>query len=659
MTNSAFRVVALAMVVALVLSSPADARRNRNFKVPSGPSENFGRRANAKDIHHYSSYAAVRLSGGGAQSASFNTDGGIMDISVIDSDGSSQASVQLPGDAGPNSMRDFNGDRGQFIHDNSETGYDAQRVLTHNEAAPGQVKVNVDSVAGDSGVVVLVRSRSSKINLDVQRTSLTALANSPVELLASLVNAQGNNNVIRNGLESATATITSEGDDAAMTVEFEATETAGVLSASFTPSAAGVYTVAIDASGSAPNGAAVDRSEWLSIHVSEDKIAAISSASMSLTHELGMEVSIKAVLDAPGLNDGDIVHLRADITGSLPSGRRAPVATVSAMCEYDAEAQDCEIVVQPDWFWRASVSAPFYLNDVSLSDPDTWNAYETAEEIAVDADFNKVPGKPGKGNRLESLAKSTEEDHVRLTQGVRPMKTQSGVHKRILVHGYCSGDVWGHALSNNHFSQSSTVKFQDYDKNRSHNQFALNIRTFGEGSGFGNGQALHGCGLIGHSQGGAASLHLYTYYWSCLDYGSYGGSRYIQSVGTPYQGTNLAGILAAMGNWFGIGCGQTNDMTYSGAASWLSGIPSWARSQVYYRTTSFTDRWWAYDYCQIVTDVVLSDPDDGTVEKSKGQLSGGNNLGHKTGWCHTTSMRDPPQTRDSSWNSNFNSNSRY
>jgi hypothetical protein len=71
---------------------------------------------------------------------------------------------------------------------------------------------------------------------------------------------------------------------------------------------------------------------------------------------------------------------------------------------------------------------------------------------------------------------------------------------------------------------------------------------------------------------------------------------------------------------------------------------------VNYYTTSFEDKWWRYDYCQIATDLLLSDPDDGVVEKSKGQLNGAINRGHKTGWCHTGEMRDEAQTTDSSRN---------
>ena len=106
---------------------------------------------------------------------------------------------------------------------------------------------------------------------------------------------------------------------------------------------------------------------------------------------------------------------------------------------------------------------------------------------------------------------------------------------------------------------------------------------------------------------------------------------------------------------FGVGCGTNNNLTYSGSASWLAGIPSWARAAVNYYTTSFTDVWWRWDYCNAVSDLVLSDPEDGTTERAYGQLPGAANRGHKTGWCHTSGMRDPAQTTDSSRNSTMNS----
>src|SRR5690606_35187490 len=149
--------------------------------------------------------------------------------------------------------------------------------------------------------------------------------------------------------------------------------------------------------------------------------------------------------------------------------------------------------------------------------------------------------------------------------------------------------------------------FLDSYQNRTHDQFAQRIRTFGS--------TWNSFGTVAHSQGGAASLHLYAYYWSGLDNAT--GARLIQSVGTPYQGTNLAGVLASLGSLFGVGCGTNSNLTYSGASSWLAGIPNSARGKVNYYTTAFrTTNWYTNDYCNFASDLVLSDPEDGTVERA-------------------------------------------
>lgn len=118
----------------------------------------------------------------------------------------------------------------------------------------------------------------------------------------------------------------------------------------------------------------------------------------------------------------------------------------------------------------------------------------------------------------------------------------------------------------------------------------------------------------------------------------------------------MAGNLADLGNIFGVGCGKQYDLTYDGTANWLNGIPLGPRACVYYHTTSFTDRRWRHDYCQLTTNILLDDPEDGVTERSKGQLPGGNNMDHKTGWCHTSGMSDPNQISDSSRNSDTMAN---
>jgi hypothetical protein len=219
-----------------------------------------------------------------------------------------------------------------------------------------------------------------------------------------------------------------------------------------------------------------------------------------------------------------------------------------------------------------------------------------------------------------------------------------GGHRLLLVHGYCSG---GNPFTTSHFSGDIAI-FNDPEVSRSHDAFALEILA--------QASPMKSFGVAAHSQGAMAALHLYTFYFSGLDWAR--GERLIQSVGAPYQGTALAGNAAVLGDVFGFGCGENDDMTYAGSANWLSLIPTSSRQQVWYYTTSFEDRPFVYDYCNFFTDLLLDDPDDGVIERSAGQLPGANNMGHVEGWCHTTGMRDPAQCTDASRNATINARAR-
>ncbi len=221
-----------------------------------------------------------------------------------------------------------------------------------------------------------------------------------------------------------------------------------------------------------------------------------------------------------------------------------------------------------------------------------------------------------------------------------PSDAPMGGHALMLVHGYCSD---GSPFPASHFT-GAVAQFLDPNVARSHDEFAQLIAAFGAN--------FKSYGTVAHSQGGMASLHLYTFYWSGLDWAE--GPRLIQSVGAPYQGTPLAGNLAVLGGIFGVGCGSVADMTPEGATVWLSTIPTWARQRVWYWTTSYKDFPFSYDYCDFISDLFLSNPDDGVIERVRGQLPGGNNMGHTEGWCHVADMEDPPQCTDQARNTQMN-----
>jgi hypothetical protein len=328
-------------------------------------------------------------------------------------------------------------------------------------------------------------------------------------------------------------------------------------------------------------------------------------------------------------------HYRAfaEVWGVDAGGKEVAVAWIGGI----SQVQDGQLALglDPRWLQRAGAGAPFTLRRLRIEDPDHFIPLATADTLAL-----SLPAVPAP-QRVGPLAiDETMRMGPRPQTAQRLMPSATGA-RLILVHGYCSSGVW----PQQQFSNASS--FIDANQNRSHDAFARLLASYGS--------QWNSFGTVAHSQGGAAALHLYTYYWSGLDNAT--GARLLQSVGTPYQGTNLAGILATLGNWFGVGCGTNSDMTYDGAAAWLAGIPASARAKVNYYTTSFAStNWYTNDYCNIATDLVLNDPEDGTVEQLHAQLPGAVNRGHTVGQCHTTGMRDPAQYLDAARNATMNAN---
>lgn len=399
----------------------------------------------------------------------------------------------------------------------------------------------------------------------------------------------------------------------------------GTFSTKFVPRISGQYLAQITVRGQTPSGETFIRTSETLIQVVDSNATLGKSANTNLLDDTRLQVN----LPVGGLNNGKKVIAYAEVWGNGANGEKAPIAWISGMSV--AEGRKLPLVLDGRWLAMTDAKTGFELRNVRLQDADYFVTLAQSERISLN-----IPVLPSSSKSLVSEI----SDEMRM--GKKPIQTANAVGgKLMLVHGYCSG---GNTFPTSQFS--NYIVFSDPNQNRTHDQFANLIRNFGA--------AYPSFGIVAHSQGGAASLHLYTYYWSGLD--SATGSRLIQSVGTPYQGTALAGNLAALGSVFGAGCGTNNNLTYSGAASWLAGIPSWARAKVHYSTTSFTDVWYRYDYCNVATDLFLSDPDDGVVERAYAQLSGANNRGHKTGWCHTSGMRDPAQTSDSSRNADMNAN---
>ncbi len=75
------------------------------------------------------------------------------------------------------------------------------------------------------------------------------------------------------------------------------------------------------------------------------------------------------------------------------------------------------------------------------------------------------------------------------------------------------------------------------------------------------------------------------------------------------------------------------------SGGWVSDTGYWA--EVFTWTTSNSGA-----ASNFLTGLLLVDPEDGTVEKTRAELPGGNNMGHVVGWCHTTGMTNPANYTD-------------
>lgn len=385
----------------------------------------------------------------------------------------------------------------------------------------------------------------------------------------------------------------------------------GWFGAVLPPDQVGSVFARVDLGGTLPQGTRFQRSVPLAFEIVLPSLALDGTVGAVLTGngKLAFEVGAQ-VLGRP-----QRVHASAEVWGSDEQGNSVPVCWISRMVEPLVTGGAARVPLELDLRWLdvARARAPLELRELRLQDPDTENVLDALERIATD-----TPRLPALGPRRE-----ISRD---MLDGTDP---EAGAplglawkRSLLLVHGYCSsGSIWPAA----DFAQPK-LEFLDPSANRTHDQFAQLIAQ--------RAQAAHltSFGIVGHSQGGPAALHLLTYYSSGLDL-SFGGRR-IQSVASPYQGTPLASL-----GFFA--CGTNNNMTPSGAATWLAGIPSWARAEVFTWTTSNSG-----SACNVFTGLLLTDPEDGTVEKTRGELPGGNNMGHVTGWCHTTGMSNPANYTD-------------
>eukprot|EP01132_Coremiostelium_polycephalum_P002733 gene2733-3392_t len=363
-------------------------------------------------------------------------------------------------------------------------------------------------------------------------------------------------------------------------------------------------------------------------NVFSQQISDDEDGSVNIYYEVDFPVSVSQVPS---------VRVYSEVWGTGADGQSVPVAWiggVSSVQQFNG-LNTVSALLNGRYIALAQATAPFSVKNVIISDMNTFVPLcnqSLVSPIKMVGEYADVMVRAKKWDPpLNVITKEMRDGKMPKELAARFGKQPSGNGKLVLVHGYCADDnPWPIEDFTN------AVQFEDFDENRSNDEFAKMVGDFGA-------QFTDGFSIIGHSQGGTQALHLLTYYHSGLDLSQAYQGRVVQSVGTPYQGTALAGTLASIGGVVGIGCSSNDDLTLDGASLWLNSIPLDKRQLVYYTTTQYKTGG-LVNYCNLAANAVLSWPNDGVVANEYAELEGGNFVGNFKGWCHSDDMKSDPQT---------------
>ncbi|EGD76312.1 hypothetical protein PTSG_01015 [Salpingoeca rosetta] len=427
----------------------------------------------------------------------------------------------------------------------------------------------------------------------------------------------------------------------------------GVFGGSFVPDVCGSYLVQTVLEGTRSNGAAFVRTAEHSVRIVPRSLELTGAVDMHVDraqHRLVVDLAVKQFQVDAGFTDlAERYRAYFELHGrNIFTGHEVPIAWSSALVAPTAGSNGAPVLrLDVDLAWLAAAAAvgPFSLKNVYVQEVNTFIPVSTMG--AIDAPLSA-------SNdvalwRAFQTANATYDGTVteKMRFGVRPKWLHERVTARasgnataaadanpalVLLHGYCSdSNPWKHT---SHVWDDARY-FEDPKQSRSHDKFAQLVVEFAEKEG------LTSYGLLGHSQGGFASVHVYNYYWTGVDASQ--GARKLQSMGTPYQGNSGAGFWAEVLNMLvEEGCDSQEDLTRDGAQMWLSGISAEVADNMYYYVTQYDKGGpLGNGYCNMLTNAVLAKPNDGVTEVDYAHLEGAHYMGLTKGECHIQDMNWP------------------
>ena len=408
----------------------------------------------------------------------------------------------------------------------------------------------------------------------------------------------------------------------------------------FLPPIGGIYKVKVNVSGLTQGGMEFARTQWHLIGVSSNSMIYSDYTTFTLS---GGYFKIELYLNwQEGM---DLTYRIFSEVWGIVGGELIPICWVIHLSDVEQNSTGSyfiPIFIEPNWITEFSIPPNIiFLKNITIEDVNLFITVLEIKSLKVDL------GNPTLQHILDTIvlgefSKCKRSQH-KVSKQSRVTSSQNRQPNLLLIHGYCAKE---NPFTVKNFT--NYVVFKDWGQSLSNDQFARHIINFTEN------RNLTEFSIVAHSQGGLASVHLYSYYYSGLDSYSVSGNgsdRKIQTVGSPYQGTPLAGLLADIGHFFGIMCGSNLELTYEGAQAWLSKVPIHVQNEVHFYRTFYGKR---KKYCNFGTNVVLKGPNDGLVEVGKARLPFGRGEGISPGECHSVNMQWPSQCHNVKRNAEMN-----
>lgn len=159
-----------------------------------------------------------------------------------------------------------------------------------------------------------------------------------------------------------------------------------------------------------------------------------------------------------------------------------------------------------DTSWLQGHKGPYHLRNVRVEELETYTVVTSAAVMDLPVDPDTVLRLSAMSPVTHITKQMRQGYHVGRRQAKKHLNSTHGANENplLLVHGYCAPDT---PYTVEDFSGYKV--FEDFRQSRRISDFADLVAAFGE--------EHDSFGVIGHSQGGFALLHMYTYLATGLD----------------------------------------------------------------------------------------------------------------------------------------------